>query len=112
MSKHIATVHISSDEINRINRLLSINSMEDMSDNELIMLGANTNHNEGIFRVSFDDGSSLNFDLCSGIYNYWDDVVWTSADGNMDVTLECEFEISNIEFDIDGETYVVEIIKE
>lgn len=112
MSKHIAKVRISSNEINRVNRLLGIDSLEDMSDDELIMQGANTHHNEGIFSVTFDDGSSLNFDLCSGIHNYWDDVVWTSTDGNTDITLDCEYELDNIEVDIEGETYIVEIIKD
>ena len=112
MGKHIATVYISSDEFDRVNRLLSIDSLENMSDDELIMQGANTNHNESVFSVTFDDGSSLNFDLCSGTSNYWDDVVWTSADGNTDVTLDCEYELDNIEVDIEGETYIVEIIKD
>lgn len=112
MGKHIATVYISSDEFDRVNRLLNIDSLDDMSDEELITQGANTHYNEGIFNVTFDDGSSLNFDLCSGVINYWDDVVWTSADGNIDVTLDCEYELDNIEFNVDGETYVVEIIKE
>lgn len=112
MGKHIATVYISSDEFDRVNRLLSIDSLENMSDDELIMQGANTNHNEGVFSVTFDDGSSLNFDLCSGTSNYWDDVVWTSADGNTDLTLDCEYELDNIEVDIEGETYIVEIIKD
>lgn len=111
MGKHIATVHIPSDEFDRVNRLLSIDSLEDMADGELILQGANTNHNEGIFRVTFDDGSSLNFDLCSGTHNYWDDVVWTSSDGKTDVTLDCEYELDNIEVDIEGETYIVEIMK-
>lgn len=67
---------------------------------------------EGIFEVTFDDGSSLRFDLCSGTHNYWDDVVWTSADGNTDVTLDCEYELDNIEVDIEGETYIVEVKKD
>ncbi len=112
MSKHIATVHIPSCEIDRINHLLGIDYLEDMSDEELIMHGANTHQNEGIYSVTFDDGSSLNYDLCSDIHNYWDDVVWTNADGSSDLTLDCEYEIDDIEIDIEGETYVVEIIKD
>lgn len=42
----------------------------------------------------------------------WDDVVWTSADGNTDVTLDCEYELDNIEVDIEGETYIVEVKKD
>lgn len=112
MGKHIETVRIPPDEFCRVNRLLAIDSLEDMSDDDLIEQGANTNHCEGVFSVTFDDGSSLNFDLCSGTSNYWDDVVWTNADGSIDITLDCEFELGDIEVDIEGETYIVEIIKE
>ena len=110
--KHIATIHISNDEIERVNHLLNIESLEDMSDDDLIRQGANTNYDEGIYSVTFDDGSSLNFDLCSGTHNYWDAVVWTSADGNTDVSLECEYELSDIEVEINGETYIVKIIND
>lgn len=112
MGKHIATIHIPANEVDRVNRLLGIESLEGMSDGVLFMLGANTDHSEGIFGVTFDDGSSLRFDLCSGTHNYWDDVVWTSADGNTDVTLDCEYELDNIEVDIEGETYIVEVKKD
>lgn len=112
MGKHVATVRISSDELSGINRLLAIDSMEDMSDDELMKQGADTHHSEGIFCVTFDDGSSLNFDLCSGSTNYYDDVVWSSADGSVDITLDCEYELGDIEFDIVGETYIVKIIKD
>lgn len=40
---------ILADEFDRVNRLLSIDSLADMADGELILQGANTNHNEGIF---------------------------------------------------------------
>lgn len=49
MSAHISTVRISPEEYDRINRLLNIDSLEDMSDDELIAQGANTNHCEGVF---------------------------------------------------------------
>lgn len=111
MSKHIETVRIPSAQFERVNRLLAIPSLEDMSDDDLIEQGANTYHSEGIYCVKFDDGSSLNFDLCSGSVNYWDDVVWTSADGSVDIMLECDYELGNIEFEIDGETYVVNLVK-
>lgn len=113
MGKHIATVHISSEEFDRVNRLLSIDSLEELTDSELMEQDANTDQNEGIFSVTFDDGSSLNYDLCSGSNNYWDDVVWTSADGRTDTTLDCAFELDDeIEFEFESETYVVKIIKD
>lgn len=111
MIKHEEIIHIPINEFDRINRLLAIDSLEEMTDDELIEQGANTDYCEGIFRVEFDDGASLNFDLCSGRHNYWDDVVWTSADGNRDVVLDCEYELNDIEVEIDEELYIVKIIK-
>ena len=112
MIKHEAIIHIPTSEVDRINRLLEISSLEDMTDSELIEHGANTHVCEGIFHVEFDNGASLNFDLCSGLHNYWDDVVWTSADGKRDVVLDCEYELDDIEVEIDSELYVVKVIKE
>lgn len=112
MIKHEGTICVSVIEFDRINRLLAIESLEEMTDDELRRIGATTDGCEGIFCVEFDDGSSLNFDLCSGRHNYWDDVVWTSADGKRDVVLDCEYELDDIEFEVDGELYVVKIVKE
>ena len=111
MITHEVFFHIQTSEFDRINRLLAISSLEEMTDDELIAQGANTDYCEGIFHVEFDNGTSLNFDLCSGQHNYWDDVVWTSADGNTDIVLDCEYELDDIEVEIDGELYIVNVIK-
>ena len=111
MGLYTKTINISAIEFDRINMLLAIPSLEDMTDSELLEHGANTNVCEGIYLVEFDNGSSMSFDLCSGDHNYWDDVVWTSADGNTDVVLDCEYEFGDIEVDIGQDTYVVNIIK-
>ena len=111
MIKHEAIVYIDKDEFDRINRLLAIESLEEMTDSELIEQGANTDVCEGIFYVKFDNGASLNFDLCSGQHNYWDDVVWINADKTRDVILDCEYELDDIEVEIENELYIVKIIK-
>ena len=111
MIKHEAIVYIDKDEFDRINRLLAIESLEEMTDSELIEQGANTDECEGIFYVEFDNGASLNFDLCSGQHNYWDDVVWINADKTRDVILDCEYELDDIEVEIENELYIVKIIK-
>lgn len=111
MIKHEEIIYIPINEFNRINRLLAIDSLEEMTDDELIEQGANTDYCEGIFRVEFDNGTSLNFDLCSGQHNYWDDVVWTNADGSKDVVLDCGYELNDIEVEIYGELYIVKVIK-
>ena len=110
--KHTATVKLAKSEFDRINRLLDIPSLSDLTDDELRDMGGFTDAIEGVFLVRFDDGSTLNYDLCSGQENYYDDAVWTSADGSRDVVLECSFELDDIEFDVDDETYTVIIERE
>lgn len=110
---HKAVVSLPKDEFARINQLLSIHSLEGLSAKELEEIGAAKNACEGIFCAKFDNGSALNFDLCSGSNNYWDDVVWKSADETTDITFDCEYELTeSIEFEVNGELYVVTIALE
>lgn len=110
---HKAVVSLPKDEFARINQLLSIQSLEGLSTEELKEIGAAKNVCEGIFCAKFDNGSALNFDLCSGSNNYWDDVVWKSADETTDITFDCEYELTeSIEFEVNGELYVVTIALE
>lgn len=110
MTTHTAYVQMLPVELERINRLLAIESLEDLTDAQLREMGANTDVCEGIFHVEFDNGASMNFDLCSGNHNYWDDVVWTSPDGNHDIVLDCDYELGEeIEVEIDNELYIVKI---
>lgn len=112
MVRHEEIVYIPASEYDRINRLLEIECLEDMTDEELLEQGANTDVYEGILYVKFDNGSFLTWDLCSGQSNYYDNVVWTSADEKNDVTLECTFELDDIEFEIDSELYIIKVIRE
>lgn len=110
MAKHICTVNIPRSVYDRVNRLLAFGTpFEEMTDEEMRAAGVRDHYCEGIFAANFDDGSCLNFDLCSGSSNYFDDAVWTSADGRTDVALECAFELSDIEMENDGEVYVVNL---
>lgn len=110
MAQHICTVDIPRSVYDRVNRLLAFGTpFEEMTDEEMRAAGVHDHYCEGIFAANFDDGSRLNFDLCSGSSNYFDDAVWTSADGRTDVTLECAFELSDIEVETDGEVYVVNL---
>ena len=112
MIRHEETVKISASEFDRINRLLAIESLEDMTDNELLEQGANTDVHEGLFYIEFDNGATMTIDLCSGQHNYWDDVVWTSADGKIDIVLDCDYELGDIEVEIENELYIVNVVKE
>ena len=112
MAVHKETVCIPANELNRINRLLAIECFEEMTDEEMLRQGANTNVYEGVFAVDFDDGSFLTWDLCSGSSNYYDNVVWTSPDGDEDITLDCEYELDDIEVEIESELYIVKVVRE
>ena len=110
MSIHKATVNIPTVEIQRINRLLSIDDLGELTDDELIEIGANTYDWDGVYSVVFDDGSTLSCDLCSGSTNYYDDINFQSANGKT-WTLDCEYELDDIEFDYGDEHYIVEIVE-
>ena len=92
---YTAAVKISRAEFDRINRLLAIESLEEMTDEELTNAGANTFHNEGIFYAKFNDGSSITYDLCSGSENYYDNVVFTDKDGYEHV-IDCDYVLDNV----------------
>lgn len=104
---HRATVKIPLDEFERVNRLLKIESLEDLTDEQLCELGATEDECYGVYSAKFDDGSTINFDLCSGQHNYFDDVVWTNADGSHDVVLDCSYELDSLSFEVDYDIYVV-----
>ena len=109
MTAYKERIWIPPKDLERINRLLDIPCLETMTDQELIDAGANTDYFEGIFCVDFDDGSTLTYDLCSGTCNYYDNVVWTSADGQHEIVLDCSYELDDIEFEADGATYTVTV---
>ncbi len=111
MIKHTAVVNIQKEKFDRVNHLLAIDSLEDLTAEELIKQGASIHYCESIFYVAFDNGSTLSFDLCSGSCNYWDEVVWISPDARKEIILDCEYKLGDIEVEIDSELYVVKVIK-
>lgn len=86
------TIDFPMDEFLNINRLLAIESLEDLDEYDLKRLGAKQDDEQGIMYIAFDDGAVLTFDICSGSHNYYDNVV-ISKDGNEYVP-ECTFEFS------------------
>ena len=111
MTNYKASVIITTDEFERINRLLSIQSMEKMTEDELRTAGADKNVCEGVLFIGFDDGSYVTFNLCSDANRYYDDVVWTSADGDTDVTLCRQYALDDFEFSVGDNNYVINLVK-
>ena len=92
-----------------VNELLEIDNMDEMSDDELIGIGANTQQNETVFEVVFSDGSVLTYDLRSDEESYYDDVWWTAPDESWSVSLEPEWKLGDIEFFIENAHYMVHL---
>ena len=107
MHCYTAQVRMLGSEIDRINKLLSIESLEEMTDEELSVVGAEKDSCFGVYCAAFEDGSEITFDLCSGQHNYYDDVVWHSNDGSCEVNFDCEFELGSLEVEVFGDQYKV-----
>lgn len=108
------TIHMPTRTFNRINRLLrDIYDLNEMTDKELDRYGADKNTREEIYRAYFADGSSITYDLCSGEINYYDDVVWYSADKKTSCVFDYDFELyeESIYSPNNKDTYIVRIIK-
>ena len=105
--KYEETINIPKSEYERINRLLAIESLEEMTDEQLRAVGANTDVHEGVYGVTFEDGCMLRYDLCSGFSNYWDDVLFVN--GESEYVPECTFELDDFELKINENTYVVHL---
>ena len=107
--KYETYVELSKEKVCHVNNLLLIEDMGEMTDDELLKAGANTDDYIPMFAADFEDGSYITVDVCSGNTNYYDDCVWHSADGKHDVILDCSYEIDDIEVEIDGNTYIVNL---
>ena len=105
-----ASVALPKDTFERANRLLAIDSLSDMSDEELAATGADTYQSETIFCVGFPDGSEAVYSLCSGSENYWDDLSYYAADGSCSQDFEPEYELEKeICFFVGHERYVIHL---
>lgn len=110
--KYEYTVVIPDWVFDHVNERLAIPDFSSMTENELDELEIENDWNEGIFAVTFEDGSVFTYDLCSGGSNYYDNMVFIDPDG-YEYALDCDYELSDrIEFDIDGNTYVIHIYLE
>lgn len=110
--RYETNIKLAKNYVDRLNALLSIENMEEMTDSELSEVGANTYDCIPLYDVTFENGASLYVDVCPGDNNYYDDCVWRSPDCSKYISLDCEYEIDDIEVCIDGDIYIVKIIFE
>ena len=88
-------VFIPPKDYERINHLLSIDEHVDLDRYSC----------EGVYEAIFEDKSTITYDLCSGTTDFYDDVVWHKD--NIDITMDCAYELDDLEVEIDGNTYKV-----
>lgn len=111
--RYITTLRIPQLEYDRINRLMELDNLSEMDQEELDAANAETEHWESVYTVWFADGAMVSYDLCSGMENYYDDVVWTSPSGIRRILLDCSYELADLEFMAqNGDSYLVKLIVE
>jgi len=104
---HEVNFPISRKELQRVRLLLDTN-FEDMDDDKFEKFGIVKDSSECIIGVSFNDGAALDWSLCCGQNNYYDDVVFQYPDGKT-VTLECSYALDNMEIDTETDIYIVKL---
>lgn len=111
--KYTAKLRVYARTLKRINRLLDIDQLEDLTDEERIALDVETNYHARIGTAFFDNGKRMSFDLCSGSSNYWVDIALKNSDWSIVVDFEPAFELSEgeHEFVVGDDVYVVHVVK-
>ena len=105
---HEVKYPISKRELQRVRLLLDFKSFEIFTDEELEKFGIVKDSAEYIFGVSFNDGATLDWKLCSGSSNYFDEVTFQYPDGRT-ADLDPTFELDDIEIDAGTDIYVVKL---
>lgn len=109
---YIESVSLPTETFERINKLLALPYFDEMTNDEMKDAGAEDGAYEGIFGVKFEDGTSFSYDLCSGSSNYYDNMVFYDKEGYESV-FDCDYELGKtIEFDHNGNFYVINIVLE
>jgi len=104
---HEVNFPISKKELQRVRLLLDM-ELENMDDDQIEKFGITKDSSECIIGVSFNDGASLDWVLSCGQSNYYDDVLFQYPDGKT-VTLDCTYELDDIEIDTETDIYLVKL---
>lgn len=99
---------ISRKEFQRINSLLSIDSYEFWEDAKRERVGVQPDTSEWVFGIEFDNGAKLDWKLCFGDSNCYDDVLFQYPSG-LWVDLDCSYELDSVEIDTGSNIYIVEL---
>lgn len=104
-----AVVEVDKKTLERWNFLLS-KDIDDMTNEEKKKYNVKKYDQEGGFCVDFDDGSYVTIDLESGGNNYYDEIIWHSADENKCINFDCKYKIGGEqeELEIEENLYIIE----
>ena len=106
---YVESVSLPTETFDRIHKLLTLPYFDEMTDNEMRDAGAEDGTYEGVFAVTFEDGTLFTYDLCSGSSNYYDNMVLTDKDGYESV-FDCDYELDRkIELNVGNSTYIINI---
>ena len=112
---YVATAKISRKQFNRINRLLDEIDFDDSQEMDELMreLGAAEDSWCDGWYFTFENGAKIKIDIRSGAHNYYDDVVWLSADEQEDCLFDCSYQLDEKnEYCIDDDSYICKFIIE
>ena len=104
---HEEKIFITEKELERIRQLLNISNFSLYSEDVLKSMNAKEDDCQYLFAVTFDDGSTLTWDLCSGQTNYYDNVVFIH--NGIEEDLDCCYELDDIEIECDNDIYIVRL---
>lgn len=105
---HQVNYPISKKEVYRVRNLLEIKSFEDYSNEKLEKLGIVKDSSECIIGVAFNDGATLDWKICCGDNNYYDEVVFQRPDGELE-EFDCTYELDDIEIDAGSDVYIINL---
>lgn len=106
-----ATVKMRRSLFEQVNRLLEIESLSDMTEEEMEEAGAKTNVNELLYTAVFPNGVSINVYLVSMSENYYLTPEYKLPDGKLSAPIdEAGFELKETEkFFFENDRYIVSI---
>lgn len=103
-----ARCEISKEEYERVCKILDIENYEEWDDKKKEEYGIIEDDAEWILKADFDDGARLDWNLCFGSHNAYDDVRFMYPSGEW-IILDCSYELDDIEI-IDGNNiYIVRL---
>lgn len=102
-------VTMSFSEFQRVNRLLEIESLPNLSEEEMYELNAKHHADELLFIATFENGVKLELHLVSGSENYFTSPIFYLPDGSVrDPEDASEFELDVEEnFTLDNDEYII-----